>query len=134
MVYLEKIHEGDIWRWHRAVISFILAKQIFLHFYRHGDPFYERYINETEKKYLDDNGTGMKPKHFLQRGMRYTSGCDPRQQFWDRDSKISRDSFGRKIESIDLFIFLGQKSVRLKVIWQWGHVYKMMLLILLLGL
>ena len=42
--------EGTIWRGYRALISFILTKQIFLHFYRHGDRFYDRYIEETVKK------------------------------------------------------------------------------------
>ena len=31
----EKIHEGTLWSGYRAVISFILAKQIFLHFCQH---------------------------------------------------------------------------------------------------
>ena len=79
-----------------TVISFILTREIFLHLYRHGDRFYNRYINKTEKRYLDDDDTGMKPKHFLQRGSRYTSGCDPIQKFWDRYRKIARDNFGRK--------------------------------------
>ena len=38
----------------------------------------------------------MKPNHFLQRGTRYTSGCDPIKQMWDRDGKIARETFGRK--------------------------------------
>ena len=53
----------------------------------------------NRKTYLDDNGTGVKPKNFLQRGMRYTSGYDPIQQIWDRNWKIARDNFGRKIKS-----------------------------------
>ena len=32
-------HEGTIWRVTRALISFILAKQIFAHFYHRGDWF-----------------------------------------------------------------------------------------------
>ena len=39
-----------------------------------------------------------------------------------------------KVNILDLFIFLGQNSVRLKVILRWGHVYNMLLLILPLGL
>ena len=38
---LKKIDEGNLWRGHRAVISFILIRQIFLHFYPHGDKFYK---------------------------------------------------------------------------------------------
>ena len=62
----EKNHEGTLCRGPRAVISLILTKQIFLHFYRHEDWFYDQYINKTDKtKYLDDDGSGMKPKHFF---------------------------------------------------------------------
>ena len=44
----EKVfHEGTIWSGYIAVISFILTKQIFLHLFRHGDRFYNRYINKT---------------------------------------------------------------------------------------
>ena len=45
-----EIHEGALWRGNRLVISFILTKQIFLQYYRHGDRFYDLYINETDKK------------------------------------------------------------------------------------
>ena len=68
------------------------------------------------KKYLDDDGTGVKPKHFLQRGMRYTSGCDQIQQMWGRDRKTAREKLVEKENQLDLFIFLGQNSVRLKVV------------------
>ena len=40
-IFEKKIHEGNFWRGHRAVISFILKKQIFLNFYFHGDRFYD---------------------------------------------------------------------------------------------
>ena len=76
----------------------------------------------------------MKPKYFLQRGMGYTSGCDPIQEIWDRDKKISRENLGRKRKSNGFFIFLDQNLVMLKFIWWLGHVYKMLLLIMLLGL
>ena len=32
-------HKGTLCSGYRAVISFIVAKQIFLHFFRHGDSF-----------------------------------------------------------------------------------------------
>ena len=62
----EKVfHEGTLWSGYRAVISFILTKQIFLHFFRHGDWFYNRYKHTTYRlKYLDDDGYGVKPKIF----------------------------------------------------------------------
>ena len=61
---LEKYyHEGNFWRGSRAVIYFIIIKQIFVHFYRRGDRFYNRYTNKTIKmKYLHDYGSGVKPK------------------------------------------------------------------------
>ena len=40
-------------------------------------------IKQT-KYYLDDDGTGVKPKHFLHRGMIYTPGYDPKQQMRDK--------------------------------------------------
>ena len=47
----EKVfHEGTLWIGYRAVISFILKKQIFLHFFRHGNRFYNRYLNSADKK------------------------------------------------------------------------------------
>ena len=55
----KSFHEGSLWRVPRAVISFILKKQIFLHLFHHGNWFYNRYINPTIKtKYLDDDGLG----------------------------------------------------------------------------
>ena len=46
----EKVfREGTLWSGYRAVISFVLTKTIFLHFFRHGYRFYKRYINTTEK-------------------------------------------------------------------------------------
>ena len=43
-------YEGTRWTDFRAVISFILTKQIFLHFFRHGNQFYDRYLNSVDKK------------------------------------------------------------------------------------
>ena len=59
--------------------------------------------------YLDNDGTGVKPKHFLQRGIRYTYFCDPVQKMWDRDRKIARDTFGRKIKSTGFIYLPGSK-------------------------
>ena len=58
LVPFEKVfHEGTLWSGYRAVISFILTKQIFLHFYRHGNHFYDQYLNSVDKKkYIDDDG------------------------------------------------------------------------------
>ena len=58
--------EGYLWRGNIAVISFIISKQILEHLFCHGDRFYNQYINTTIRtKYIDDNGTGVKPKQFF---------------------------------------------------------------------
>ena len=67
------------------------------------------YIQQQKKCYLDDDGNAVKPKHLLQRGNRYTYGCDPLQEMWDRDKKIARDNFGRKIKSTR-FIYLPESK------------------------
>ena len=54
------------------------------------------YKYNRQKKDLYYDGTGVKPEHFLQRGKRYISGCDPLQEMWNRDKKITGDDFGRK--------------------------------------
>ena len=41
--------------------------------------------------------------------MRYTSGCDPIQEMWDRDNKITRDNFGRKTKSSGFIYPRGSK-------------------------
>ena len=51
----------------------------------------------------------MKPKKILQRGTRYTSGCDPIKQMWDRDGKIAREKFGRKIKPTGFIYLTGSK-------------------------
>ena len=59
----EILHEGSIWNGHRAVLSFILQKSIFLHFVHHGTRFYDKYITSYDrKKYMDDDGSGVFPK------------------------------------------------------------------------
>ena len=99
---MKKIHEGTLWSGYRAVISFILTKQIFLHFFRHGDRFY---INKIGKKeYLDDDGSGVKPKHSLQKITRCISFGDPLHELWDRDRKTARDKFGKKRKSTGFFL------------------------------
>ena len=52
----EILHEGSILTRHRAVLSFILHKSTFLHFVHHGTHFYEKYINNDDrKKCVDDD-------------------------------------------------------------------------------
>ena len=57
------LHEGSLWIGHRAVISFILHKSIFLHFVQCGTKFYEKYMSsQNQQNYFDDNGSGLLPK------------------------------------------------------------------------
>ena len=62
---LDKIlHKGSIWTGHRAVLSFILHKSIFIHFVHNGIRFYDKYITSDEKnKYIDDDGSDVFPKN-----------------------------------------------------------------------
>ena len=41
--------------------------------------------------------------------MRYTSVGDPMQEMWDRDRKIARENFGRKIKSTGFIYLPGSK-------------------------
>ena len=57
---IKKKHEGSIWTRHRAILSFILQKSIFIHFVHHGTKFYDKYItSDDRKKYMDDDGCGI---------------------------------------------------------------------------
>ena len=46
----KNLHEESIWTGHRAVLSFILQKSIFIHFVNHGRRFYEKYITSDDLK------------------------------------------------------------------------------------
>ena len=53
-------------------------------------------IRSTTKNYIDDDGSGEKPKlEILRRHVQY-SGYDPIQSILDRDRKLARQNFGRK--------------------------------------
>ena len=57
----------------------------------------DRYLNSVYKrKYRDDDGSGEKPNHALQRRMKKYSCCDPLQAMFDRDRKVAKQNFGRK--------------------------------------
>ena len=49
----------------------------------------------------------MKPKHFLQRRTRCISFGDPIHKLWDRDRKIAKENFGKKIKSTGFMFFPG---------------------------
>ena len=89
------------------VISLTLEKTNLLHFFRHGDQFYNGYITTTDKNYLGGDGYGVKPKHFLQRIMICTSFGDPLQAMWDIYRKIAREKFGKKRKSNGFIYFPG---------------------------
>ena len=111
MVHSKQIHEDTLWRGHRAVISFILTKQISLHFYCH---ITDILIKQT-KNSLDDDGTGVKPEHFIKRGMIYTSSCDTIKKIWNRDRNIARDNFSRKRRSTGFIYLIGSKSCEAEI-------------------
>ena len=46
----KRFHESALWSGYRYVVSFILAKKIFLYLFRHGGLFYNRYLNSVDKK------------------------------------------------------------------------------------
>ena len=46
--------------------------------------------------YPDDYGTGVKPKYFLRRGIRYTPSYDTIQQMCDRDQENSKRQYWKK--------------------------------------
>ena len=57
------LHEGSICTGHRAVLSFILHKSLFLHFVHNATIFYDRYISSKNRlKCIDDVGSGVLPK------------------------------------------------------------------------
>ena len=59
----KSLHEVSFWTGHRAVISFIFHKSIFLHFVHYGTRFYDKYITSDDgKKYMDDDGSVFFPK------------------------------------------------------------------------
>ena len=94
----EKVfYEGTLWNGYRSVISFILTKQRFLHFYRHANQFYDQYLNSVNrKKYIDDDGSSEKPKLEIQRRFMKYSCYAPLQEMLDRYKKLARHNFGRK--------------------------------------
>ena len=65
--------------------------------------------------------------------MRCISFGDLLQAMWYRNRKTAIEKFGKKTQ-LDLFMSLGQNYVKLKVTCKCGHVHKMLLLIMPLGL
>ena len=49
-------------------------------------------------KYIDDDGSSEKQKFEFQRRLIKYSCCDPLQSMLDRDTKVARQNFGRKIK------------------------------------
>ena len=59
----KNLHEGSIFTGHRAVLSFILHKSIFLHFVHNSKKVYDKYISTKNwLKNIDDDGSGVLPK------------------------------------------------------------------------
>ena len=113
----EKVfYEGTLWSKYRDLISFILKKQIFLHIFRHGNQFYDLYLNSVDKKiYIDDDGSSEKPKLEFQRRLLKFSCWYQIQKIFYRYRKEARQNFGKRKNNWVHFFFLGQDSVKLKV-------------------
>ena len=116
----EKVfHEGTLWSGYRAVIYFILTKTIFLHFFRHGDQFYNRYLNSVDKNiYIDDDGYRVKPNHALQRRMKNFLVVIHYRQCLIEIGECQKTILVEKEKQLDLFISLGQYFVKLKITCQ----------------
>ena len=57
------LHKVFIWTDHRAVLSLIFHKSIFIHFLHNDKIFYGKYISSYNKKtYIYDDGSGVFPK------------------------------------------------------------------------
>ena len=123
--YLERTKSSNI---------LILTRQIFPHLYSHENWFYDGYINKTVKKGIlmmmilgSNQKSSYKEEwdtHLVM--IRY-------RKFGIDIGKYQEPILEEKENKLDIFIFLGQNYVRLKVIWRWVNFYKMLLLILPLG-
>ena len=51
----------------------------------------------------------MKPKNCLHKEIIYTYGCDPIQAMGDKDRKIARENFDKKIKSTGFIYLPGSK-------------------------
>ena len=102
--YFDKIlHEGSIWTGHRAVLSFILHKSIFIHFVHNGTRFYEKYTSSKNKtKYIDDDGSGVFPKQQVRKNynskyqLTYSNRYYVMKHDYIKDTRISQTYSGRK--------------------------------------
>ena len=99
--------ESSIWTGHRAVISFILHKSIFIHFLHHGTRFYYSYItSDDRKKYIDDDGGVVFPKQKVRNiynekyQKTYSNLYYVLKYDYIKDKRISRTYSGRKQRSI----------------------------------
>ena len=75
-------------------------KQFFLISFVMGISFITDKNSKTRTKYLDDDGTGVKPKHFISKtGKKQNFGYNSRRKMLDRDPKKTIDNYARKIKS-----------------------------------
>ena len=90
-------------------------KKHFLHFYRHANQFYDRYLNLANRKnYIDNDCSGEKPKlEIIRRHVRYP-GYDPIQSMLDRNFKWQDRILVEKENQLGAFFYLVQDSVTQK--------------------
>ena len=93
---------------------------MFVHFIHHGDRFYTRYINSTIRtKYLDDKGTGLKPKQifpesYTETMCRYGSNeYSSRGKMWYKDMKNHNKILEEKENQLDIVILLDTNTLHL---------------------
>ena len=91
---LERIHISNVLHSSRKKI---------VHSICNGYQFYNKFLNSTTRtKYIDDDGTGVKPKQFFSnlltgRNFQYGSNVySSWDKMWDIDMKKTRQKFGRK--------------------------------------
>ena len=99
----KNLHEGSIWTVHRALLSFILHKSIFLHFVHNGTIFYDKYISSKNWiKYIDDDGSGVLPKQLVRKEYNskyqktYSNHYCVLKNDYIKDTRICRTYSGRK--------------------------------------
>ena len=108
------LYEGSLWTGHRAVISFISHKSIFLHLVYNGTIFYDKYISsKTRLKYFDDDGSGVLPKILVRKwyNTRYQKAYSNRKCFLQNDyikyRKIHQTYSGRKRKATGYVLITG---------------------------
>ena len=107
------LHEGSLWTGHRAIISFILHRSIFLHFVHNGTNFYDKYISTKNwLKYIDDDGSGVLPKLLVRKKYnpgykKYSNHYYVLNNDFIKDTRICRTYSGKKRKASGYVLITG---------------------------